>query len=133
MPPMTSATQRRLARLVVTGLGATRLVEGVVESAAPGAFITRIGATDPGPGTLMGFRMKGGRDAGLGVMTLLSVGDDRALARLAVGAIVVDAVDGLAVVMDRGRTFGPPVQPMGAVLGFVTAGVAAWAARTLSS
>lgn len=128
---MTAATRRRLARLLVTGLGAARLGEGIVEVAAPGWFLARLGTPDTPAQVHLGFRMKGGRDAALGLLTLFALGDDDRLADLAVAAVAVDAVDGLAVAMDGGRTLGPPVDPAGAVLGVATAAAAWWAARQL--
>ena len=128
MPP---ATRRRLARLFVIGLGAARLGEGAVEVAAPGWFLARLGTPHSPAQVHLGFRMKGGRDAALGLLTVAALGDDRRLADLAAAAVVVDAADGLAVALDRGRTLGPPVDPAGAVLGFATAAVAWWAAHQL--
>ncbi len=122
---------RSLARLVVVGLGVARLAEGVLEAADPQSFLKLIGAPAPGPGTALGFRMKGGRDIAVGLSTLAARGDDRALAAAALGAVVIDAVDGIGVAIDGGRTLNPPVYPGGAILGMVTAAVMVWAARTL--
>ncbi len=124
-------TPRTLARLLVLGLGAARLVEGVGATVATRPFLRLLGADEPEPGAVAGFRMKSGRDVALGLLTLAAARDDRRLAELAATAVVVDGVDGLAMALDGRATFGTPTYPAGAVLGVVVAGAAAWAAREL--
>lgn len=128
---MTNATRRRIARLLVLGLGVARLGEGVVEVSAPRWFLARLGTAETPAQVHLGFRMKGGRDVALGLLTLFAVGDDDRLGDLAMATVVVDGADGLAVALDGGRTLGPPVDRAGAVLGFATAAAAWWATRQL--
>jgi hypothetical protein len=123
--------RRRLGRLFVLGLGVARIAAGTVQTASPRTFLGLLGTPDTPAQTQMGFRMKGGRDLALGLLTLASRDDDDRLADLALAAVVLDGVDGVAVALDRGRTLGAPVDPAGAVLGFAVAGMAVWAARSL--
>ncbi|CAN5172007.1 hypothetical protein BH23ACT9_BH23ACT9_21460 [soil metagenome] len=129
--PISAETHRRLARLFVLGLGAARVGAGMAQVVAPRVFLTSIGAPEAPAQTQMGFRMKGGRDVAMGLMTWAARGDDDRLAEIAMAAVVIDLVDGSSVVLDRGRTLGPPADPLGAVLGFGVAAAAWWAARGL--
>lgn len=123
---------RTAARTFAIGLGAARVGAGLVQVLLTRRFLTAIGAHQPvQPGTLLGFRMKGARDLALGVGTLSVARDDRALSRTCDAAVVIDGIDGIAVLADRRRTFGPPVGLVGGPAGLVVAVVASWAGRVL--
>lgn len=124
-------TRRRIARVLVRGLGGARLLQGTAEVLAPRRFLGVLGTAETPAPVHLGFRMKGGRDVALGLLTARARSDDARLADLALAAVVVDGVDGLAVALDRGRTLGPPVDPWGGVLGAAVAVAALWASRAL--
>ena len=127
------------------GLAAARIVVGTTEVLFPKLFLRALGrrgsATD---GAALGFRMKGGRDAAIGLATLgaaalllglslaavrFALGDRSTFAQLTAAGVIIDGVDGLAVARDGGRTLRSPVHPVGAWLGYAVAlgaAVAAW-------
>lgn len=116
------------------GLGAARVLGGLVEALFPRLFLRVVGhrgsATD---GAAVGFRMKGGRDLAIGLATLAAAtnGDREGVANMTALGVVVDAVDGLAVSRDRGRSLRRPVSPHGATLGYAVAAGAALASIVL--
>lgn len=116
------------------GLGFARVAGGLVEVLFPRLFLRVVGhrgsATD---GAAIGFRMKGGRDLALGVATLAAAtnGDRDGVANMTVLGVLVDAVDGLAVSRDDGRSLRAPVFPYGAWLGYAVAIAAGLASAVL--
>lgn len=116
------------------GLAVARVAVGLVEVLFPKLFLRVLGhggsATD---GAAVGFRMKGGRDLGVGLLTLgaAATGDRTAVAQLTATGVVIDAVDGLAVARDGGRTLRRPLHPLGAYGGYLVAVGAALAAWVL--
>ena len=116
------------------GLAVARVVVGLVETLFPRLFLRVLGHRGSAtPGAAVGFRMKGGRDLGVGLLTLGAAlaGDRSSVATLTATGVVIDAVDGLAVARDGGETLRRPVFPSGATLGYVVAAGAAAAAWVL--
>jgi hypothetical protein len=123
-----------LARTFAVGLGVARVAACSVEVVAPGWFLRRIGRPEADtPSARQGFRMKGGRDVALGLCTLAAAGtgDDDALRAWTATAVLVDAVDGAAVHLDRGRSMRAPISGGGAWLGYAVAAGAAGAVWVL--
>lgn len=120
-----------MARLFVRGLGLARVGAGLVQAGAPRLFLDRV-MDSPAPSATPApaWRMKGGRDLALGLLAL-TAGDDRALQRHAAAAVLIDGVDGLAVLADARAHLSSRVHPAGAVLGGVVAAAALWSAATL--
>lgn len=116
------------------GLAVARIGIGLVEVVFPRLFLRVLGhrgtATD---GAALGFRMKGGRDVGIGLATLgaAALGDRSTFAQLTATGVVIDCIDGLAVARDEGRSLRRPVWPTGAWLGYAVAAAAAAAAWVL--
>lgn len=116
------------------GLAVARVAAGLVETLFPRLFLRVLGHRGTATsGAAMGFRMKGGRDLGIGLLTLGAAfaGDRSSVATLTATGVVIDAVDGLAVARDAGETMRRPVFPQGATLGYVVAAGAAAAAWVL--
>lgn len=132
MPETSRSLLTTAARTFAVGLGAARIVAGAVEVLAPEVFLRRIGAVAPGsPGAQVGFRMKGGRDLALGLATMRAIGDDLRLARACDIAVVVDGIDGAAILLDDRRSFRGVVSGYGGLGGIAVMAVAAWAAQVL--
>jgi|GEM_PF-6210375 len=135
LPDADAPLAHRVAVAFALALALARVFSGVVETLFPRLFLrvlgTRGAATD---GAALGFRMKGGRDLGIGVATLLAAaqGDRRQVAGLTATGVVVDLVDGLAVAQDGGRSLRRPVHPSGAWLGYAVAAAAGLAAAVLT-
>jgi hypothetical protein len=115
-------------------LAVARVGAGLVEVLFPKLFLRVVGkrgsATD---GAALGFRMKGGRDVGVGLATLgaAALGDRSTFAQLTAAGIVIDGVDGLAVAADEGAALRGFVTRFGAPLGYAVAAGAAVAAWVL--
>lgn len=125
----------RAAIVFALGLALARVASGLVETMFPKLFLRVLGhrgaATD---GAAMGFRMKGGRDLGIGLMTLGAAfaGERDQVATFTAAGVVIDTIDGLAVARDGGRSMRRPVFPAGAWLGYVVGALAAAAAWVLA-
>lgn len=115
-------------------LAVARVGAGLVEVLFPKLFLRVVGkrgsATD---GAAIGFRMKGGRDVGVGLATLgaAALGDRSTFAQLTAAGIVIDGIDGLAVARDEGAALRGVVTRFGAPLGYAVAAAAAVAAWVL--
>lgn len=116
------------------GLALARVVFGLVEVLFPKLFLRVLGrrgsATD---GAALGFRMKGGRDVGIGLATLgaAALGDRSTFAQLTAAGVVIDGIDGLAVARDDGAAMRGFVTTGGSLLGYAVAAGAAAAAWVL--
>ncbi len=123
----------RVATSFALGLAIARVVVGFAEVVFPKLFLRVLGkpgtATD---GAALGFRMKGGRDLGVGLITLGAAmnGDREAVAQLTATGLVIDVVDGLAVHRAREETLRRPLYPLGAYGGYAV-GIAAAAAAVI--
>lgn len=115
-------------------LAVARVAAGLVEVLFPKLFLRVVGrrgsATD---GAALGFRMKGGRDVGVGLATLgaAALGDRSTFAQLTAAGIVIDGIDGIAVARDEGAALHSFVSRFGAPLGYAVAAGAAVAAWVL--
>jgi hypothetical protein len=126
----TATTAERLATNFALGLALARVVVGFAEVVFPRLFLRFLGK--PGTateGAALGFRMKGGRDLGVGLVTLGAAmhGDRGAVAQLTATGVIIDAVDGLAVHRAGPDVLRRPLYPLGAYGGYAV-GIASGAA-----
>ncbi len=132
--PGEPSTVERAAIAFSLGLAAARVVVGFLEVVFPTLFLRLLGK--PGTATrasAMGFRMKGGRDLGVGLVTLGAAftGDKETVAQLTATGVVIDAVDGLAVHRAGAEVLRRPLYPWGAWGGYAVGAAAAVAALVL--
>lgn len=116
-------TVRQSADLFALGLAAARAGEGAIEVLAPDLFVGLIGTgrVSTAPGATLPWRMKGGRDLALGLATLAAAATGRrgVVGMLTGTGLVIDTVDGLAVLADDGASLRAPVHPLGGWGGIV--------------
>lgn len=124
--------EHALARSFAVGLGAARLAVGLGEVMATRRYLALLGGggADDDAAALW-LRMKGARDLVLAVLTLSVAGHDRRLAALTSTGVVIDTIDGIAVLADRGHSLRPAVHVLGGVLGLCVGAASAWAWATL--
>lgn len=128
--------RQRLARTFTLALATVRVLAGSAEVLAPRAVLRLLGNADVdpsrSPGAVLGYRMKGGRDVALGLGALLAARRGAPSERgWTEAAVVVDGLDGVAVLADSGQALRPWVARLGGPLGFAVGAAAAWAARNL--
>ena len=131
----TAPTVQQLAWGFSVGLAAARVGAGLLEVVAPGTFLGLIGTRHANTASARaGFRMKGGRDLGVGMATLLAArrGDVAGVRAGNIAAVAIDVVDGLTVASEDGaETFRFPIHPAGSWLGYAVSVAAAAAVAVL--